>query len=146
MAGMTFPLGSLSADGAVAARTPAMAATAPRWRQQLMLVAGAVLWLLFVLAMVTHSAADPAFSTSGSGDALRNKAGLVGAWVSDLVYFLFGFSAWWLVPVGLRSWLAALALRLRGEDEAHAPAWPRTVFWCGLALLMASSATLEWTR
>ncbi|HJV61705.1 MAG TPA: hypothetical protein VJ743_12215, partial [Albitalea sp.] len=36
------------------------------WKQQLALLAGGVLWLLALLALVTHDAADAAFSTSGS--------------------------------------------------------------------------------
>src|SRR6478609_1216013 len=114
---MTFPLGSLGADGAAAAR-PASPVVAPRWRLQLLLLAGGVAWLLFVLALLTHDGADPAFTTSGSGQPLHNKAGLLGAWVADLAYFLLGFSGWWLVPVGLRAWLSALARSLRGEPEA----------------------------
>jgi DNA segregation ATPase FtsK/SpoIIIE, S-DNA-T family len=141
---MTFPLGSLSADGAAAAvRAPAI--EVPRWRQQLALVGGAVAWLLFVLAMATHHPSDPAFTTSGTGEALHNKAGLLGAWIADLAYFLFGFSAWWLVPVGFRAWLSALARRLRGEPLQRPP-WSRSIFWGGLALLLAASAALEWTR
>ncbi len=147
MAGMTFPLGSLSADGAAAARTPGLPSAAPRWRQQLVLVAGAVAWLLFVLALVTHHPGDAAFTTSGTGDGVHNKAGVLGARLSDLAYFLFGFSAWWLVPVALRAWLAALAHRLRGEADGDATlARSRAAFWVGLALLLAASAALEWTR
>ncbi len=141
---MTFPLGSLGADGAAA--RPAAHLLSPRWRQQLLLMAGAVLWLLFVLAMLTHDAADPAFTTSGSGSSVHNKAGLLGAWLSDLAYFLFGFSAWWLVPVALRAWLSSLAHGLRGAPEAPAGRLPRAAFWAGLALLLAASAALEWTR
>ena len=142
---MTFPLGSLGADGAAAAR-PTSNIVSPRWRQQLLLVAGAVAWLLFVLALLTHHASDPAFTTSGSGSFVHNKAGLLGAWLSDLAYFLFGFSAWWLVPVALRAWLSSLAHTLRHEPEAHPGKLPRTAFWAGLALLLAASAALEWTR
>jgi len=142
---MTFPLGSLRADGAAAAG-PAANLVPPRWRQQLLLLAGAVAWLLFVLSLLTHHAADPAFTTSGSGLPLHNKAGLLGAWISDLALFLFGFSAWWLVPVALRAWLAALAGALRHEPEAAPHALPRAAFWAGLALLLAASAALEWTR
>ncbi len=144
MAPMAFPLGSLQSDGAgVGAATPALEGLA-RWRQQAWLVAGALLWVLFVLAMLTHSAADPGFTTSGTGEALRNKAGALGARLSDLALFLFGHSAWWLVPVGLRAWLAGLARLLRGPQTGH---WaPRWMFWLGLALLLAASCALEWTR
>jgi S-DNA-T family DNA segregation ATPase FtsK/SpoIIIE len=140
---MSFPLGSLQADGTTAA--PRMPLAAPlRWRQQALLFAGAVGWLLLVLAMATHSSTDPAFTTSGSGDTLRNRVGTLGARVSDGLLFLFGFSAWWLVPVALRAWLAALAGLLRNTDPATK--LPRWMFWVGLALLLAASSSLEWTR
>jgi DNA segregation ATPase FtsK/SpoIIIE, S-DNA-T family len=158
---MTFPLGSLRAEGAASGATynrkssskSAPAAAAPpsalaRWRQQALLIVGAVAWLLFFLALVTHDLGDPGFSTSGDGEPLRNKAGLIGAWVSDLGLFLFGYSVWWFVPVGLRAWLSSLARAVRREDDANvaAPLLPRAAFWIGLALLMAASCSLEWTR
>lgn len=143
---MTFPLGSLGADGAATARAAAPGpALAAGWRTKAALLVGALAWLLFVLAMATHHAGDVAFTTSGSGEALHNKAGVLGAYVSDLAYFLFGFSAWWLVPVALRAWLSALAGLLRGEAEAP-PALPKALFWVGLAMLLVASASLEWTR
>lgn len=144
-AGMTFPLGSLR-DGTAALAT-GDGPWVPAWRRQLTLVAGAVAWLLFVLALATHSASDPAFSTSGSGDPLVNKAGRLGAWVSDLALFTLGFSAWWLVPVSLRAWLSALAGAVRGTEAGDGPPAPsRWLFWAGLAMLLLSSTALEWTR
>jgi S-DNA-T family DNA segregation ATPase FtsK/SpoIIIE len=140
---MSFPLGSLKGDGAAAMAVPG-GAGANRWRQKALLIAGALAWLLFLLAMLTHHAGDAAFSTSGTGEPIRNKVGLLGAKVSDLALFLFGFSAWWLVPVTLRAWLSALAGVLREQADAHKP--PRWLFWLGLALLLAASASLEWTR
>jgi len=139
---MSFPLGSLTVDGAGALAAPQ--APTPAWRQKAWLLAGGLLWLLFLLAMVTHSAGDAAFSTSGTGEPLRNKAGLLGARVSDMALFLFGYSAWWLVPVALRAWLSALATLLRGPSPTPHP--PRALFWLGLALLLAASCALEWTR
>ena len=158
---MTFPLGSLRAEGAAAGKTytrgktaPKAAAAAPppdslaaRWRRQAWLIIGGVAWLLLLLALLTHDLRDPGFSTSGDGGPLRNKAGMVGAWLSDLGLFLFGYSVWWFVPVGLRAWLSSLARVVR-RDEAPPvePALPRAAFWIGLALLMCASGALEWTR
>ncbi len=142
MPAMSFPLGSLR--GEATATAGAAPADAPPWRRQALVLLAGLAWLLFTLAMVTHNAADPAFSTSGTGEPLRNRAGLLGARAADLALFLFGFSAWWLVPVALRAWLSALARLLRAEPAAPAP--PRTLFWLGLALLLASSCALEWTR
>ena len=140
---MTFPLGSLRADGAGVAAGVAAGPGAVPMRRQLWLLAGAVLWLLAMLALVTYDAADPGFSTSGSGEALRNKAGQFGAWTSDFALFMLGHSVWWLPLVAGRAWLSALARSLRGE-----PLHPgsRVAFWLGLCLLLAASTALESTR
>ena len=79
---MTFPLGSLGGAGRPCRRH--RAATRDRRaaldlaRAQSALLAGAALWLLALLALATHDAADPAFTTSGTGGALHNRAGLAG--------------------------------------------------------------------
>ena len=117
MPAMSFPLGSLQGDGS-AALASTMTGAGARWRRQLLLLAGAVAWVLFVLAMATHDAGDTAFTTSGTGEPLRNVAGVLGARLSDVALFLFGFSAWWLVPVTLRAWLSALAVSLRAQLPA----------------------------
>lgn len=163
---MTFPLGSLRSDtgaspsssaaphGATynrskaareAAAQPAETTHHAGWKSQLMLLIGGVAWLLALLALVTHNASDPAFSTSGSTPLPQNQAGALGAWFSDLAYFLMGYSAWWLMAVGLRAWLGGLARVLRGEADAP-PRRPRWLFWLGVALLLAASTSLEWTR
>ena len=149
---MTFPLGTLGfetadrSQAATAAEQPGIG-----WRQQLVLLVGAVAWLLLLIALITHNGGDPGFSTSGNGAPVQNKAGLAGAWVSDVLLFLFGYSAWWVVPVATRAWLGNLAIALRQRSGAvHAanpaeatPAWH---LWLGLALLLMASASLEWTR
>ncbi len=148
---MTFPLGSLRADGSDAAAHGSASASPlpPNWRTQAALLAGAVVWLLAMLALATYSAADPGFSTSGSGIPVHNRAGLVGAWCADMAFFLVGYSAWWLPLVAARAWLGALARTLRANagqpaaGGAAEPAWP---VWLGLALVLAASASLEWTR
>jgi S-DNA-T family DNA segregation ATPase FtsK/SpoIIIE len=137
---MSFPLGSLQGEAAAAAPVAA-------WRHKAWLFAAALLWALFLLAMLTHDAADPAFTTSGAGEPLRNRVGVLGAHVADSAYFLFGYSAWWLVPVGLRAWLGALAaLRRPAAPGAKAAGMPRWLLWLGLAMLLAASTALEHTR
>ncbi len=160
---MTFPLASLRADGGTSGasdtgtykrdgKRPAAAAPhAPRLlRAQFRLLGGAVLLLLALLALTTHSGLDAAFSTSGDGHGIANKAGVLGAWFSDVAFFLFGYSFWWVMVVGARAWLGALARLLRSEAQVAAasthdnpPAW---LGWVGLAVLVAASASLEWTR
>ncbi len=142
---MTFPLGSLRGDATAAMAVGAADAGshAVPLRRQLWLLAGAVAWLLAMLALITHSSADPGFSTSGSGAPMANKAGLAGAWLADFAYFLFGYSVWWLPFVAARSWLGALTRSLR---RVALPGPRPAVFWVGLVLLMAASCALEATR
>ncbi|MBT9487442.1 MAG: DNA translocase FtsK 4TM domain-containing protein [Rubrivivax sp.] len=138
---MSFPLGSLRGESLPSA-LPGPAGTVPAWRQRLWLAAGAVLWLLGLLALATHHPGDAAFTTSGAGAALHNAAGRLGAVGADIAYFLFGFSAWWWLPVTARVWLSALARHLRGE--AGAALHPGV--WAGCVLLLCASCALEWTR
>jgi DNA segregation ATPase FtsK/SpoIIIE, S-DNA-T family len=136
---MSFPLGSLRGEPLPAGSSPLPPAA---WKRRLWLAAGGVLWLVALLAMLSHDPADAAFSTSGGGEGIRNAAGRLGAWGSDIAYFLFGFSAWWWLPVTARAWLSALAGHLRGEG----PGDKHPGLWFGCALLLASSCALEWTR
>ena len=82
---MTFPLGSLRAEGGASAvsatgtytRDGARAAPPPAHspgliRAQLRLLIGAVLGVLALLALATHNGLDPAFSTSGSSAHVAN--------------------------------------------------------------------------
>jgi len=127
-----------------------------RFAQELWLLIGLVALALWLLALLSYSPQDPAWSTSGGNEPLHNYAGHVGAWLADGSYFLLGFSVWWCVAAALRAWLSALARWLRGNDEVLAPAKPgdgtesvsggQGLFWLGLALLMGASAMLEWTR
>ena len=166
---MTFPLGSLQAEGGAASAPPSKApgskpasrkaaskaappvaapASVASLRTQFAVIAGGVLWLLALLALVTHHPGDAAFSTSGSNAMPLNKVGALGAWFSDLSFVLLGYSAWWMLLISLRTWLGSLARLLRGTEQADQapPVQPRWWFWAGVALLLCSSASLEWTR
>ena len=125
-----------------------------RFTEEILLFLGAAGLLFLVLAMFSFSAKDPSWSGSGLSLWVANWMGLVGAWLADILYFCFGFSAWWLVAVMGRVWLNAWANWLRGAGESSAAmsaedssSWQtRTLFWLGLLLLMSASATVEWSR
>jgi S-DNA-T family DNA segregation ATPase FtsK/SpoIIIE len=147
---MTYSLNTLTRDGAGAAPAAPQKLWS-RFAQEILLLLGAVLLLFVTVALWSYHPQDPAWSTSGSGQTVRNGVGRWGAWVSDLAYFLMGFSAWWCVAAGLRVWLVALARWLRGagpKDTLDKPLWQRSlwVFWGGLAVLLLASCGLEWTR
>ncbi len=99
---------------------------------------------LFLAAMLlTHNLADSGFFTSGSGEPPRNLAGNLGAWVSDLLLGLLGYSSWWLVALAI-----GYAIRVfRHLDEV--PLTSNRHVWIalgGFLLLLMSSSAIEALR
>ncbi|MDP2064542.1 MAG: DNA translocase FtsK 4TM domain-containing protein [Burkholderiaceae bacterium] len=127
---------------------------APRFAHEIVLFFGLVGLVFWLLALVSYSAQDAAWSTSGTGSgAVLNWAGRLGAWLADASFYLLGFSVWWCFAAAVCAWLATLAHWIRGEEPVpHAPtrlgrwARSRTAFWVGLALLLCASTALEWSR
>ncbi len=103
-------------------------------------------WLTLVLA--TWNGSDPGWSHSFGRDAteLHNRGGLIGAYISDVLLYLFGFSAWWLVILLLhrvRAGYLRLAnqIRTRGEPETLARVrWEQGI---GFFMVMLGSVGLE---
>ncbi len=100
---------------------------------------------LFLAAMLTtYSVNDPGFfTTGGEGAQPANLAGYMGAWVSDLLLGLLGYSAWWLVllAIGYAVWV------FRHLEEE--PLASRRHLWVtlgGFVLLVLSSSALEYVR
>jgi S-DNA-T family DNA segregation ATPase FtsK/SpoIIIE len=145
---MTYSLHTLNSSSSESSGPPSGAA---RFVNEIALVAGFVVLLLWLIALLSYSPQDPAWSTSGTGGAMHNQVGRLGAWMADMSYFVLGFSAWWCVAAGWRVWLALLASRLRGEGKADASgSWPAKhgawVASVGLLLLLCASTSLEWSR
>ncbi|MEY4139678.1 MAG: hypothetical protein RLZZ371_1860 [Pseudomonadota bacterium] len=149
---MTYSLNTFNASGAGTARHGLI-----RFAKEIALFLGFVVLALWIMALLTYSTQDAAWSTSGSGGMAHNLAGQLGAWVADASYFLFGFSVWWCVAVAVRVWLSALAYWLRGhtflEEEDASDQVSKgerlrrhVTFWGGLALLLGGSVILEWSR
>jgi S-DNA-T family DNA segregation ATPase FtsK/SpoIIIE len=57
----------------------------------------AVAAVYLVLVLASYSAQDPSWSHSSSDPTVRNYGGAFGAWLSDMLLYIFGLSAWWLV-------------------------------------------------
>src|SRR5512141_2942971 len=86
--------------GAIAAPAPLSPRFARLVRESWwLLFVAAFLWLALILA--TYARPDRAFSTTGDGGPIVNRGGVVGAWLSDFLLYLFGISAWWWVVAGI---------------------------------------------
>ena len=70
----------------------------------------AVMLCFSAIALGSYSSADPGFTSTGTQTA-HNMCGLVGAWIADFGYWMFGLSVWWIV-IGL---FAILLLCIRGR-------------------------------
>ncbi len=141
---MTYSLHTLTRSAPEAAPRSGLR----RFTHEIMLILGLLAWLFWLLSLLSYSAQDIAWSTSGTGAALHNWGGRLGAWLADMSYFLLGFSVWWCLAVLTRTWLAALAVWMRDHEAPETPemASRRAYFWLGLALLLAGSSALEWSR
>ena len=145
---MTYSLNTLNASSSAKSAPRSGAA---RFGHEIGLVLGLLALVFWLLALVSYSGHDPAWSTSGANDGrlVTNWAGRSGAWLADCSYFALGFSVWWCLAAGVRAWLASLARWMGGGEVAagaHAPWLRRLLFWGGLAILLCASTGLEWSR
>ncbi len=76
-----------------------------KWQQRLSSLALEARWVVFLLVaswlalvLFTWNSSDPAWSHSLDAGSIHNQGGKLGAYVSDILYYLFGYSAWlWVV-------------------------------------------------
>ncbi len=96
--------------------------------------------LYLAVILISYDNQDPSWSHMASNNAvIQNAGGSVGAWIADMLLYLFGFSAWWWVVLAFYSmWLIYLRLELTISER------PFLVFnLVGFALLLISSCALE---
>ena len=93
-------------------------------RQRLMrdiaLIAITPVLLYLLVSLFTYAPADPGWSHSGSvTGALHNAGGRIGAWIADVLIYLFGYVAW-IVPVllGAVAWIALFRMDTDGDGDA----------------------------
>jgi len=114
-------------------------------------LATAVALLYFVLILLSYNKADPGWSHDNSVPHVANLGGRAGAWVADLLLYIFGFSAWWLCVCFTRAvWQGYRRLHTRfiaqeGEQEPEHEG-ETLIRWIGFVLMLAGSVGLEFLR
>jgi S-DNA-T family DNA segregation ATPase FtsK/SpoIIIE len=99
--------------------------------------------LYFTVALYGYDPADPAWSHSVTGAHITNPGGVLGAYLADLLFYLFGFSAWWCVLFLLqRVWAGYHQLRVDSIFSKRT----LLVSVAGSAALLLSSSALEFLR
>ncbi|WP_299230374.1 DNA translocase FtsK 4TM domain-containing protein [uncultured Halomonas sp.] len=95
--------------------------------------------VFLLLALFSYEGSDPGWSRSGPEEGVVNWMGPVGAWLSDVLYSLFGVSAlWWPGMLGLAAWRLLRSRQARLIWDATALA----VRGGGLILLLLGTTTL----
>ena len=113
-------------------------------------IALAALYLAMVLA--TYHRGDPGWSVGATPHAVANAGGRVGAWASDFLLYLFGFSAgWFVLALALAAWRGYRALLVEREKEIGIASLRQQRHWilamsAGFGLLVFASAGIEAMR
>src|SRR5690606_7050384 len=104
------------------------------------LIISFLLGLFLLIALVSYSPTDPGFTTTGSGAEVENAVGQLGAWISDLLFQLFGYFAY-LFPLALV--LKAISF-LRHVERTDVPfSWAMFALkTCGIILLAVGACAL----
>ncbi len=107
---------------------------------------------LFILALAlallaclfTYHPQDPSWSHLLSSSVIHNFGGRAGAWVVDLLLFVFGFSAYWWCVLLLR--YVYLGWREFYQNDLVTELSHCIVVGCGFLLLLSASVALEALR
>ena len=73
------------------------------------------------LILATYTRSDPGFSYTGTSTAIANRGGVFGAWLADLLLYLFGVSAWWWVIAGIVAIVTSYRLIVDPAREREHP-------------------------
>src|SRR2546427_785858 len=119
---------------------PGKVAALLRESRLFVLVAGA---LYLSLVLTTFNRADPGWSHSVAAGEIRNLGGRVGAWLADMLLYLFGLSAWWWVVFLVVT--ATWTLR-RLEGSSIGDRRSSFIALAGFCVLLAGSSGVEALR
>ncbi|HEX4798544.1 MAG TPA: DNA translocase FtsK 4TM domain-containing protein [Burkholderiales bacterium] len=108
---------------------------------RLFVLVAAALYLSLVLT--TFNRADPGWSHSVAAGEIRNLGGRVGAWIADMLLYLFGVSAWWWVALLV---FAAIWTFRRLEGGLAGDRRSFAIALTGFAVLLLASSGVEALR
>jgi len=134
-------LAETSASARAAAR---FTSAVSRGLRESAIIALGIVALVLLLALLTYSPDDPGFSFTGNSAPVHNRIGVIGAWLADLLFFLFGRPAF-LFPLVLA--VACWGLQRRMKADAAVARVNTLVRTAGFVLVLVASCgltTLHW--
>ena len=107
-------------------------------REGALLILGAMAIFLLV-SLASYHPADPGWSNSGAVSHINNAGGIIGAWLADVLLYLFGYLAYLLpIMVGYSGWLVYRGHTPTGGIDLHVLA----VRWSGFLLTVGAGCAL----
>jgi S-DNA-T family DNA segregation ATPase FtsK/SpoIIIE len=99
--------------------------------------------LYLLLVLVTYEPADPGWSHSVRTTEIHNAGGVIGAYIADLMLYLFGVSAyWWIILCGaLVAWGFS---RIENADAGDRRSY--AIVLTGFLILLLASSGIEAIR
>ena len=99
--------------------------------------------LFLSMALWGFNKEDPGWSHSVNSNTLHNPAGRAGAWLADLMLYIFGLSAWWwIVLFGMFVWWGGRRLNAFHAESRR----PLSIALGGFVFLLLASSALEALR
>jgi S-DNA-T family DNA segregation ATPase FtsK/SpoIIIE len=99
--------------------------------------------LFLLIALWSHHPSDPGWSHTGTGEAVHNQCGIVGAWIADIALYLFGrFAYFFPLMIAFAGWVL---FRERTDDNG----WDYfylSVRGIGFVFTLAMGCGLIWVR
>jgi S-DNA-T family DNA segregation ATPase FtsK/SpoIIIE len=90
--------------------------------------------VFILLCLLSYDAIDPSLTTLAVGRKVHNLGGVIGAYLSDILFNLIGYGAY-LVPVAcLAASFLHFARKTLPDPSSARPRWVRTVSYFGLIL------------
>lgn len=97
--------------------------------------------LFLLTALLTYNTSDPGWSFTGSRHAVHNSAGVVGAWVADVLFSLFGFLAYlFVVIIAYSGWLVLRGNHIEASREIDYH--ELGIRWAGFFVTVATGCAL----
>ncbi|MFZ5722882.1 MAG: DNA translocase FtsK [Pseudomonadota bacterium] len=108
-------------------------------------IALAAVAILLLISLFTYFRNDPGWSHVGPSGPVSNAGGVIGAWVADVLFVLFGYVAW-LLPLALL-WRGVRIVRhpLAVDESTPPQRWLRRGAWVVLVLAACALMSIHFT-
>src|ERR1700712_4931253 len=107
-----------------------------------------VMTTYLVLILLTYAKSDPGWSHATHFTRMHNWGGMIGARAADLLFYIFGLSAWWFCVLLFKAIYQGYRRLSEGDVEGVEPIYrqEKIIRGAGFVMLLAGSVGLEFVR